>query len=446
MLFVEAANASQDVAAMSRRTEKIERLARVLGMADLDVLSIVVSHPSGALPQGRIGAGFSMLRDLGQRAAAAPTLDVIDVDATLSEVKATTGSGSKAAKRDLPAAMLALATEPEQTLLLGLLAGEIRQGALDGVMSEAIAHALAATPAVVRRAAMLSGELSGVAVTAATSGDSGLSAYRLRLFQPLQPMLATTAESAEAAVASIGDAFVDWKVDGARVQIHYDGKSVRAYTRNLKDVTFRLPGMVQAVAALGVGSAVFDAEVVALRPGGRPRPFQETMSRFGRTEAAADVREALPLTTFVFDVLHLDGVDLIDRPLRERVALTDAVVPDEMAVPRLRTAEPGDAQDFYEAALASGYEGVMVKAADSVYAAGRRGSEWLKVKPAHTLDLVIIAVEWGSGRRRGWLSNLHLGAYDPVGDRYVMLGNFQGADRQAARLAHQAPARARRTP
>lgn len=427
MLYREVAAASADVGATRKRTIKIERLSSILTNTEPAVLPVVVDHLSGRLPQGRIGVGYSLLTSIDVAAATTPTLTVADVDATFTNVKSAIGPGSKAVKVGLVESLLRRATSDEQRLIVGLLAGEIRQGALDGVMSEAIARAFGVDGGEVRRAAMLAGDLAAAAVTAATRGSAGLAAYRLRIFQPLQPMLASTAETAAAAVEAVGDAIVDWKLDGARVQIHYDGSAVRVFTRNLRDVTSRLTETVAAAEALPVGSVVLDAEVLALDGSGRPRPFQETMSRFGRAKDDPPVRSTLPLSTFVFDVLHVDGDDLIDAALAERVERLRGFLPDEMTVPRIRTTVGHQADVFLAAALDAGHEGVMVKAAGSLYAAGRRGADWLKVKPALSLDLVVIAAEWGSGRRHGWLSNLHLGARDPSSGRFAMLGKtFKG--------------------
>ncbi len=427
MLYEHLAAASSDVGATTRRTAKIARLATVITNVEPSVLPVAVAHLSGRLPQGRLGVGYSLLSALDVSVAATPTLTVAEVHRTFTDVKNATGSGSRAAKTSLLEALLRRATDVEQRLILGLLAGDIRQGALDGVMGAAISVAFDVDAALVRRAAMLSGDLASVAVTAAGEGESGLAAYRLRLFQPIQPMLASTAESVGAGVEAVGDAIIDWKLDGARVQIHYDGSAVHVFTRNLRDVTSQLPATVAAVAGLDVNSAVLDAEVISLGPDRRPHPFQETMSRFGRRADPADDQRPPPLSTFVFDVLQLNGRDLIDVALAERSDRLADIVPEEMMIPRIRTSDRAAAEGFFTRALEAGHEGVVVKAAASVYTAGRRGAEWLKVKPAHTLDLVVLAAEWGSGRRRGWLSNLHLGAYDPDTDGFAMLGKtFKG--------------------
>jgi DNA ligase-1 len=425
VLFADLAAASRAVAATRSRKEKIRLLCDVLRRTGDAERPLAVAYLSGIMPQGRIGVGYAMLRDLTAAPAPVPSLTIGAIDETLSAIAMATGPGSQTVKRELITALLGRATAAEQDLLLGLLGGEIRQGALDGVMIEAIAAAFAIPADLVRRAAMFGGDLASVARVAAAEGEAGLAALRLRLFSPIRPMLASVAADAASAVTAVGDAIVDWKVDGARVQVHRSGSRIRVFTRNLREVTGSLPGTVAAVAALPGTSMVLDGEVATLDPSGRPRAFQETMKDFGRSGPPAAAHN--DSATFVFDCLHLDGEDLVDLPLHLRLARLDAVLPDEMRVPRLRTRSGEEAGEFFAAALAAGYEGVMVKAAASHYTAGRRGAEWLKVKPAHTLDLVILAAEWGSGRRRGTLSNLHLGAYDPATGHYVMLGKtFKG--------------------
>lgn len=426
MKFSEVAVASEDVAATRKRLEKIARLAEVLGAAD-DDLAIATAYLSGRLPQGRIGVGYASLRDIRPKAAAEPSLTLRAVDATFARLQSTTGAGSQDTKKKILADLFSAATKPEQGMLRGLLSGGLRQGALDGVMAEALARAFDVPAPAVRRAAMLSGDLGAVAVSAADKGADGLLEYRLTLNLPLQPMLASTSQSPADAVNALGDVFVDWKVDGARVQIHWDGSTVRGFTRNLKEVTSRLPELASLPHHIGAATAVLDAEVIRLHRGGTPRPFQETMSRFGRRRRDTDPAAEPALTVFVFDALHLAGDDLIDSSLEDRLGRLEAAVSPDLLVAHIRTESPDEAEAFFQETLALGHEGVMVKAASSTYAAGRRGSDWLKVKPAHTLDLVVLAVEWGSGRRQGWLSNLHLGAYDPAADGFVMLGKtFKG--------------------
>ena len=421
MLLAEVAQASLDVAATRSRLAKVERLATCLALAEPEEVPIAVAYLSGELPQGTVGVGWAALKDR-PTAAAAPTLELLEVDAAVSRIAVISGPGSKAARAEELAELLGRATEAEQRLLVGLFLGELRQGALEGVMVDAIARATRVEPAEVRRAAMLAGSLVPVAVAAMRDGSEGLVAFRLVPLQPIGPMLAQTADEVAAALARLGSAYLEWKLDGARIQAHRGGDDIAVFTRNLADITSRVPEIVNVLRALDVSSIVLDGEAIALRPDGRPWPFQVTMSRFGTRTADGD----RPLSVFFFDCLHVDGEDLIDRPARERLRMLDARIDAENVVPRLKTADPSEAQQFLDDALARGHEGVMVKSLDAPYDAGRRGAGWLKVKPAHTLDLVVLAAEWGHGRRTGKLSNLHLGARDPAGG-WVMLGKtFKG--------------------
>jgi ATP-dependent DNA ligase I len=428
MLLEEVAAASTDVAATSSRLKKVERLSSVLAGLRPDEVPIAVAYLSGALPHGSIGVGWASLRDVPSPAADA-TLELIEVDRTLRRLGKLSGAGSQVARRETLHDLFGRATEQEQRFLRGLLMGEIRQGALEGVMVDAVARASEVPAIEVRRAAMLAGDLGPVAAAAIEGGRSAMGRFRLSLLQPVQPMLARSAESVAAAFDRIRPAAVEWKLDGARIQIHRLGQDVRVFTRNLADVTARVPEIVDAIRSVPLEAAVFDAEAIALRPGGRPHPFGLTMSRFGSRSRRdlAQLRADYPLSSFVFDLLHLDGEDLIDRPAADRFAALEERLPEEQRVPRIVTAEVAEAERFLEDALARGHEGVMVKALDAPYEAGRRGASWIKVKRADTLDLVVLAAEWGHGRRQGWLSNLHLGARDPSTGGFVMLGKtFKG--------------------
>jgi DNA ligase-1 len=296
-------------------------------------------------------------------------------------------------------------------------------------MVEAVSRAADVPRADVRRAAMLTGDLGATATAAIEGGSAALARFRLSLLTALQPMLAQSAEDVPSALARISPAVVEWKLDGARIQVHRLGSEVRAFTRNLADVTDRVPEIVAVMRSLPIEAAVFDAEAIALRPDRRPHPFGLTMSRFG-SRSRKDLTEFqtdYPLSAFVFDVLHLDGEDLIDRPAVERFAALDERLPEELRVPRIVTEDVEVADRFLDDAIARGHEGVMVKALDAPYEAGRRGAAWIKVKRANTLDLVVLAAEWGHGRRQGRLSNLHLGARDLENGGYVMLGKtFKG--------------------
>ncbi len=426
MLLTEVAAASLTVTATSRRSEKTAAVAECLRRAAPDDVAIVVAYLSGELRQRRTGVGWASLREV-PAAAAEPTLTVTEVDATLTAVSELSGPGSVRARTEQVAALLALATESEQRLLRGLLTGELRQGALVGVMFDAVAAAASVPVADVRRAAMLRGALGPVARAALTDGVAGLAEFRLQVGRPVQPMLASPGDDVASALERLGTAALDWKLDGVRVQLHRDGTDVAVFTRSLDDITSRVPEVVDAVLALPTTSVVLDAEAIALRPDGRPRPFQQTGSRVGSRVDVAAARATAPLSTYAFDVLHLDGADLLDRPAQERFSALAGAVPESLRVPRIVTADVGEAQAFVADTLARGHEGVVAKSLDAPYEAGRRGAGWLKIKPRHTLDLVVLAAEWGHGRRKGWLSNLHLGARDVESGGFVMLGKtFKG--------------------
>ncbi|HEV7420422.1 MAG TPA: ATP-dependent DNA ligase [Mycobacterium sp.] len=440
MQLVDVASASADVGSVSARSAKIGRIGGLLKQAaaeaDSTLVAVVVAWLSGELPQRQIGVGWAALRSL-PAAAAEPSLTVRGVDATFTEIGAVAGKGSQARRSELVNAVFAAATDVEQTFLRRLLGGELRQGALVGVMADAVAKAAELPAADVRRAAMLGGDLPTVAAAALTGGPAALTEFTLKVGRPVGPMLAQTATGVDDALEKLGGtAIFEAKLDGARVQIHRAGDTVSVYTRSLDDITARLPEVVEAALALPAGEFIADAEAIALQPDGRPHRFQVTASRFGRgarrggKDPSADVlaaRAAQPLSVFFFDLLHLDGTDLLDLPATQRLAALDAIVPGEHRVDRLTTSDGEAAAAFLAATLTAGHEGVMAKSPAAPYEAGRRGAGWLKVKPVHTLDLVVLAVEWGSGRRTGKLSNIHLGARDPKTGGFVMLGKtFKG--------------------
>jgi ATP-dependent DNA ligase I len=464
VLVAEVAEVSRAVAGAAGRLAKIAAIAAALRTAGPDEVPIVVAYLSGELPQRQIGVGWAALRS-APPAAVAPSLTVLGVDASFGEIGAVVGPGSVAERKRLVDEVMSAATIDEQYFLVRLLSGELRQGALDGVMTEAVARASEVPVALVRRAVMLRGSLPAVAEAALDGGADALSNFGLLVGQPLKPMLASSAPSVEAALGKIAadagkadagkgkagkgkasqtdeaagpaeapagtPAAVEWKLDGIRIQAHLSGGSVRLFTRTLDDITGRLPEVVTALAALPLRTAVFDGELIALRPDGRPYAFQDTAARAAsQTEGgdgSAGGDPTVPLSAFLFDALHLDGADLIDLPDAERRAALAGVVPAEMLMPRLVTADAQEADAFFRDAVARGHEGVVVKSLATPYAAGRRGAGWIKVKPRHTLDLVVLAVEWGHGRRKGWLSNLHLGARDPETGGWVMLGKtFKG--------------------
>ncbi|MGH2573186.1 MAG: ATP-dependent DNA ligase [Actinomycetota bacterium] len=427
MLLEEIVRTSGAVTEASGRLTKIERLAATLRRLRPEEVPVAVAYLSGVLPQGTIGVGWATLRDLPSPATAPSTLELLQVDAALARIGGAAGPGSQGARRQELAELFGRTTELERQFLIGLLQGELRQGALEGVMVEAVARAAEVPSSEVRRALMVAGELGVVAAAAIAEGRDGLARFRLAVLRPIQPMLAQIADDLHGALARIRPAAVEWKLDGARIQVHRMGDEVRAFTRRLADVTERIPEIVEAVRRLPVEAVVLDGEAIALQADGRPHPFQLTMSRFGSRLRVEQHRHALPLSPFFFDCLHLDGDDLIDRPTAERFAALAERIPEALRVPRVVASGIEEAEPLLEAALERGHEGVMVKALGAPYEAGRRGASWLKVKKAHTLDLVVLAVEWGHGRRRGWLSNLHLGARDPDTGGFVMLGKtFKG--------------------
>jgi len=440
VLLRELVQTSEAVAATSGRTAKITEIAGLLRRASAGEVPAVVAFLSGDLLQRQIGVGYASLGELLRLEPSGQPLTVPETDAVFEAVGRVAGAGAQAERRRLLAGLFARATQTEREFLVRLLAGELHQGALEGVMTEAVARAAGVPAAEVRRAHLLAGSLPLIAQAALTAAwpatvaepDSGAAQAALRAFglevgRPLRPMLASSAATVADALARLSPAIVEWKIDGIRIQVHRTGADVAVFTRTLDDITIRVPEITEAVLALDVRDAVFDGEAVALAPGGRPRPFQVTASRTSSHMDVARGRADTPLTPFFFDLLHLDGADLIDEPAHLRHARLAAVMPEGLLVPRLVTGDVDAASEFFADAVARGHEGVVVKAPDSRYAAGRRGSEWIKVKPRHTLDLVVLAAEWGHGRRRGWLSNLHLGARDPDTGGLVMLGKtFKG--------------------
>ncbi len=449
VLFADVVATSQAVAATRSRLAKRDALVTLLRNAAGDDIPIVVAYLAGELRQRRTGIGWASLRAMPD-AAAAPLLSVVEVDSRLQAISLLAGPGSAAARTAAVAALFAAATAPEQSFLRRLIGGEIRQGALDSAMVDAVAVAADVPLVQVRRAVMLAGGSGAVAVAALTRGREGVGEFDLQVGRPVRPMLAASAPDVTAACAKIGadkQVAVDVKIDGIRIQAHRDGTDVRLFTRSLDDVTGRLPEVVAAMRCLPVDRAILDGEVIALGSDGRPRAFQETASRTAtasstppsptttsakNAEPPADSAPggnggSYPLSVFFFDALVLDNDVLLDLPLADRLRRLDAVIPAANRVSRVITADVGTAQRHFDVCVAGGHEGVVVKALDAPYEAGRRGAGWIKVKPRHTLDLVVLAVEWGSGRRAGLLSNIHLGARDPDTGGFVMLGKtFKG--------------------
>lgn len=428
-LLANLVSTSQRVGATSARLSKVRELAAFLQTLPPDEVETAVHYLSGEMPQGRIGIGYSTL----QASAAKPladvaTLSIADVDRHLTLLAGVRGAGSANRRAEALGDLFSRATRPEQTFLLHLLAGELRQGALGGIMLDAIAAAAALPPAQVRRAAMYAKNLGAVARVALQEGAAALGRFQLELFSPVAPMLAQTAgDVAEALRELPGEVAFEWKMDGARIQVHKEADQVRIYTRGMNEVTGTLPEIVEAARRLSPRVLVLDGEAIAIDAAERPHPFQITMRRFGRRLDVETLRAELPIQAFFFDCLRLEGRSLAERPTRERFEALAEAVPASLQIPRLITSSEPAARAFYEAALAAGHEGLMAKSLDAAYEAGNRGASWLKIKRAHTLDLVVLAAEWGHGRRTGKLSNLHLGALDPATGEYVMLGKtFKG--------------------
>ena len=420
---------SQRVAGTSARLAKVRELAGYLKTLPLGEVDTAVHYLSGETPQGRLGVGYSSLEPAARSPAAAdPSLSVSDVDAMLASLPGIKGAGAATRRTELLRGLWSRATPAEREFLARLLLGELRQGALGGVMLDAIAAAAELPVGAVRRAAMYAKSLGAVAHAALAEGRNALDTFQLELFSPISPMLAqTAADVGEALVELEGEAAFEWKMDGARIQVHKAADEVRIYTRGLNEVGAAVPEIVEVVRRLPAETLVLDGEAIAFDASGRPQPFQITMRRFGRRLNVAALREELPIGAFFFDCLRQGEESLADRPTVERVEALARIVPSDMRMPRLVTSSEAEASAFYDAALAAGHEGLMAKSLQAPYEAGNRGASWLKIKRAHTLDLVVLAAEWGHGRRTGKLSNLHLGALDTETGDYVMLGKtFKG--------------------
>jgi DNA ligase-1 len=427
MLFASVVDTSRRVADTTKRLEKIDLLARLIRQLNPEEIEIVVPFLSGQTRQGRIGIGYAALRDARNAPATSPSLEILEVDRILQYITETSGRGSQRRRLELLQTLFSRATEAEQQFLSGLVTGELRQGALEGIMLEGVARASGLPPERVRRAAMVAGDIARVARAALEQGEAGLAQYDVQLFRPIQPMLAQSAENAPEALACIGEAALEYKMDGARVQVHKSGDNVLVYSRSLRDVTAAVPELVEIARALPAKDLILDGEAISLLPDGRPQPFQITMRRFGRKLDVDRMRQALPITPFWFDLLYLNGGALLDEPQAGRFAALSELSRRENLIPHTVTGDAQAADEFLERSLAQGHEGILAKAIDAGYAAGARGQSWVKVKRARTLDLVILAAEWGNGRRKGWLSNLHLGARDTQEGGFAMLGKtFKG--------------------
>jgi DNA ligase-1 len=416
-LLADVVAASEQVASTSSRAVKIAIVAGLLGRLDEHEIPVAVGFLSGAPRQGRVGVGYRLAYGIERSAATRPSLTLDDVDRAISAIEAATGAGSARTRRELLGDLLT--TEREAQFVRKLFTGELRQGASAGLMADAVAKAAGVPAALVRRALMLSGDLPATAAIALDRGGEGLREVGFELFRPVLPMLASPGGSLAEAVGGFAPASVEWKLDGIRIQIHRRGEEVRIYTRNLNEITYALPGIVDAVRALPVRQAVLDGEAIWIGDEG-PAAFQETVSQIDRDAPPHGIE------TFLFDLLHVDGENLLDMPLAERAARLEAIAP-KLKFPGVLTSDPDEAQRVLDESLRAGHEGVVVKDAASLYAAGRRGKAWLKLKPVRTYDLVVLGAEWGHGRRQGWLSNLHLGARDPRTGDFVMVGKcFKG--------------------
>ena len=427
-LLADIVASSLRIQGTSSRRAKIAEIAACLSSLESDEIEIGVAFLSGETRQGRSGIGYAMLRKAhSPDAAHAAALSLKEVDESLGKLATTSGSGSSAARAEQLATLFAKATRVERDFLFRLLLGELRQGALEGLMFDGVALAAKLPPADVRRAAMVAGGIAKVARAALTEGASGLQRFAMVVFQPIAPMLAQPADDINAAIEQLGTAAFEWKLDGARVQVHKAGDEVRIFTRNLNDVTPAAPEIVEAARSTKARDVILDGEAIALQADGSPHSFQTTMRRFGRSLDVATMRESLPLSVFFFDCLQRDGQALIGLRADDRFQALAAVLPPTLLAPRLVTGELSAAQTFYDDAVRAGHEGVMAKSLSAPYDPGARSASWLKVKRVHTLDLIVLAAEWGHGRRHGRLSNLHLGARDPASGEHVMLGKtFKG--------------------
>jgi DNA ligase-1 len=415
VLLEELATASDAVGATAKRNEKVAFIADVLQRLALAEIVPTVAFLVGTTPLGRIGVGWATMSAVSASPAEEASVTIADVDAAFGRLEAMSGEGVQVQRQGELTRLLGRSTESEQRLLRGILSGELRQGALEGVMATAIAKAAGVPVASVRRAAMMAGDLGAAAVAGLTGGKEALEAVSLEPLRPVQPMLASPSAGVGEAMASIGRAQVDWKLDGVRVQAHRVGDNVRLFTRNLNDVTDRLGDVADVVRSFPGGDLVLDGEAMGILDDGSPRRFQESM------------RRDTGMNAFFFDILHADGTAVHDEPLALRRELLARLVPESARLPSIITSDTATAESFLRSAIDAGHEGVMIKDLTQPYEAGRRGKGWRKVKPVYTLDLVVIAVEWGYGRRTGYLSNIHLGARNPDDGSLVMVGKtFKG--------------------
>jgi DNA ligase-1 len=427
MLLAQVVETSRRIASTTKRLEKADLLASLLKQLSPEGVEITVALLSGGARQGRIGIGYATLREAMAPSAENASLEILEFDQALTEIAAVKGRGAEQRRRELVNAIMKRATAPEQQFLTGVLMGEIRQGALEGVMLDALAKASGVPLDRLRRAAMMGGGAPSIARALLEKGEAGLRQYDIQLFRPVQPMLAQSAEDVAGAIEELGEAALEYKFDGARVQVHKSGDQVAVFSRSMNDVSAAVPEVVQAVRAMPAHDLILDGEVLSLDAEGRPQPFQVSMRRFGRKLDVEGLMAELPMTPFWFDLLYLDGQPFIDEPQSRRFAELVKLSEPGNLVPNLTTADRPQAESFLRQALQRGHEGIMAKSPGAPYAAGARGQSWLKIKQTRTLDLVILAAEWGNGRRQGWLSNLHLGARDTEKGGFAMLGKtFKG--------------------
>lgn len=427
MLFTPMVEVSLRVAATSSRLAKINLIAGFLKQLSVPEVEIAVSYLSGSTRQNRLGIGYAALSSAAAEPAVSPSLEIAEVDRALAALAQLKGGGSAAKRQEQIQQLFSRATAGEREFLINLILGNLRQGALEGLMVEALANAFQTPVTKVRRAAMMAGDIPAVARALAETGESALDQYDVQLFRPVHPMLAQPAADISEALGLLGTMALEYKLDGARIQVHRHDDEIRVYTRALNEVTEAVPEVIEATLALPARELILDGEVISFTSGGQPQPFQVTMRRFGRRLDVNVLRESIPLTPVWFDILYRDGESLMDKPQQHRFAILRGLAPQANLVTHAITSGAGEAEAFLRSSLEAGHEGILVKDPRSTYAAGARGQAWLKIKKAHTLDLVILAAEWGSGRRKGWLSNLHLGARDDVNGGFAMLGKtFKG--------------------
>jgi len=429
MLFLkQLVEISERISATKKKKEKVSLIARFFREAKGKEISLVAFYLSGELPQGRMGIGWISLQEALKGAPFLPKpLSLVDLDRYFDSIVTESGGGSSGRKVQILRQAFSHTGERERGFLAGLILGEIRQGALEGLILEAVAQATSLPLDLLQRSLMFSGSIGEVARTAIEEGASGLSRFQPKLFHPISPMLASPVEGEDEAIDRLGEAGWEYKIDGARIQVHKDGEEIRIFTRHLKEITESVPEIITLAKKFLMDKAIFEGEAIALREDGKPLPFQTTMRRFGRIQDVERIQKEIPLKPFFFDLLHLDGQSILDVPYGKRFEQLTERMPSEYLIPRIVTADRAKVRDFLLQSLKAGHEGLMAKGLDSPYVAGQRGFMWLKIKPAQTLDLVILAAEWGHGRRKGWLSNLHLGARDEESGEFVMLGKtFKG--------------------